>query len=184
MRPRVSAGLLLLLAIVHMPTDALAQGAACRSGAHELPTPLLGTWHEFTVAPTGLVFEGELTSSLEAGGCAFIQAFVSSDGTFTFRSLAYLNDVGTWIEHFVLSNGKTATYQWERDGPDILLNRTEPDAGRFRLRVTEIQADSYVVLEERRVDDSAEWCQGERTLTRRVSEGVRPNPSLEPTGER
>jgi hypothetical protein len=136
----------------------------------------VGIWHEFTVEPTGLVFEGELRSSVEAGGCAFVQAFVSSDSTFTFRSLGYFNDASnTWIEHFVLSNGRTATYQWERDGADILLNRAE-DAGQFRLRVTEIQADSYVVVEERRAADSAEWRQGERTLTRRVSEGVRTEP--------
>lgn len=177
MRPRVWAGLLLTIVNMNMPTNALAQGATCSSGAHQVPTPLVGIWHEFTMAPTGLVFEGELRSSLEVGGCAFIQAFVSADSTFTFRSLGYFNDeLNTWIEHFVLSNGKTATYQWARDGADILLNRAEPDAGRFRLRVTEIQADSYVVVEERRAADSAEWRQGERTLTRRVSEGARTEP--------
>jgi hypothetical protein len=138
---------------------------------------LVGTWHEFTVTPAGLVFEGELRSSLEMGGCAFIQAFVSADSTFTFRSLGYFNDeLNTWIEHFVLSNGRTATYQWERVGADILLNRTQPDAGRFRLRVTEIQADSYVVVEERRAADWDEWRQGERTMTRRVSEEIRIQP--------
>ena len=163
------AGLLLAIVTVNMPADALAQDAACDSRAHEVPAPLAGTWHEYTVTPTGLVFEGELTSSLEAGGCAFVQAFVSADGTFTFRSLGYVDDeAGAWIERFVLSSGRTATYQWERDGADILLNRTEPDPGRFRLRVTEIQRDSYAVIEERRADDSAEWRQGERTLTRRV----------------
>ena len=119
----------------------------------------------------------ELRSSLEAGACAFIQRFVSSDGTFTFRSLGYFNDeLNRWIEHFVLSNGRTATYEWERDGADILLNRAAPDPGRFRLRVTEIQADSFVVVEERRAADSAEWRQGERTVSRRVTEGVRTEP--------
>lgn len=177
MRPRVWAGLLLVIVTSSLPTNALAQSATCSSAAHQLPTPLEGIWHEFTVTPTGLRFEGELRSSLELGGCAFIQAFVGSDSTFMFRSLGYFNDeLNMWIEHFVLSNGKTATYQWERDGADILLNRAEPDAGRFRLRVTEIQADSYVVVEERRAAESAEWRQGERTLARRVSEGVRTEP--------
>lgn len=177
MRRLVWVGLLCVIVQMGTLTHALAQGATCSSGAHELPTPLVGTWHEFTVAPTGLVFEGELRSSLEAGGCAFVQSFVSSDSSFTFRSLGYFNDeLGTWIEHFVLSNGRTATYQWERDGPDLLLNRTAPNPGRYRLRVAEIQADSYVVIEESRDADSSEWRQGERTLTRRVSTGVRTEP--------
>lgn len=177
MKRLVGTGLLLAIVNVGMPGHALAQDAPCRSGAHQLPTPLVGTWHEFTVAPTGLVFEGELRSSLEAGGCAFIQTFISSDSTFMFRSLGYFSEeLGTWIEHFVLSDGRTATYQWERDGADILLNRTEPDTGPFRLRVTQIEADSYVVIEERRTGDSAEWRQGERTLTRRVAEGARIEP--------
>lgn len=172
MRPRVWAGLLLGTVTLSSATAAEAQGTTCRSDAHRLPTPLVGTWHEFTMAPAGLVFEGELKSSLEAGGCAFIQTFVSSDSTFTFRSLGYVDpEQNTWIEHFVLSDGRTATYQWEPDGADILLNRTEPVAGFFRLRVTDIQANSYVVIEERRTTDSAQWRQGERTLTRRVWEG-------------
>jgi uncharacterized protein len=143
--------------------------APCSSELHRLPAPLVGSWHEFTVTPEGLVFEGELRSSLEAGGCAFSQTFVSADSTFTFRSLGYVSEVEErWIEHFVLSNGRTATYLWEPDGTDILLVRTEPDQGRFRLRVTEIQADSYRVIEERRAAGSPEWLPGERTLTRRV----------------
>jgi hypothetical protein len=137
-----------------------------------MPVPLVGTWHEYTVTPSGEVFEGELRSSLEAGACAYVQTFVSRDGTFTFRSLGYVDAAsGVWREQFVLSNGATAEYVWERDGVDILLNRTSPSGTVYRLRITEITPNSYVVVEERLSDEDRSWSQGERTITRRV-EGV------------
>jgi hypothetical protein len=149
--------------------EAPARDGPCVSEAHDLARPLVGTWHEFTITAGGEVFEGELHSTLEAGGCAFVQSFVSADGTFTFRSLGYVDpDRRAWVEQFVLSNGRTAVYEWARDGADILLNRLSSEPDHYRLRVTDLKEDSYVVIEERRTAAAPEWTQGERTITRRA----------------
>jgi hypothetical protein len=158
-----------LAAALILAANAGAQDRPCLSEVHDLARPLVGTWHEFTIKPDGEVFEGELRSSLEAGGCAFVQSFVSADGAFTFRSLGHVDaDRGAWVEQFVLSNGRTAVYEWARDGSDILLNRRQPEPDRFRLRITELEQDSYFVIEERLVAGASEWTPGERTMTRRV----------------
>jgi hypothetical protein len=77
-------------------------------------------------------------------------------------------DRRAWVEQFVLSNGRTAVYEWARDGADILLNRLSSEPDHYRLRVTDLKEDSYVVIEERRTATAPEWTQGERTITRRV----------------
>lgn len=158
-----------LAAALTLAANAAAQDRPCVSEVHDLATPLVGTWHEFTIRPTGEVFEGELRSALEADGCAFVQSFVSADGALTFRSLGYVDaDRNAWVEQFVLSNGRTAVYEWARDGSDILLNRVSSEPDRFRLRITELEQDSYLVIEERLSAGASEWTPGERTMTRRV----------------
>ena len=158
------------LAVVGSMAALALQAATCQSEVHQVPQALVGVWQEFTITPTGLVLEGELRSELTAAGCAYVQSFKSPDGQFSFRSLGHVDaEQGNWIEYFVLSNGKTATYRWETVDDGILLHRVAPEAGQFRLRITQIQPDSYVVIEERRPADSDQWHPGERTLTRRVS---------------
>lgn len=161
---------LLSLALVFIPTaGARAQERPCRSELHDIARPLVGNWHEFTITPAGEVFEGELRSTLEADGCAFVQSFVSADGAFTFRSLGYVDaGRGAWVEQFVLSDGRTAVYEWVQDGSDILLNRLQSQPDHYRLRITELTQDTYLVIEERRMAGASEWAQGERTRTRRV----------------
>jgi hypothetical protein len=158
-----------LAAALLLATNAGAQDRPCHSEAHEVAGPLVGRWHEFTITPAGEVFEGELRSALEADGCAFVQSFMSADGAFTFRSLGYVRaDRGAWVEQFVLSNGQAAVYEWALDGSDILLNRLQSGPDRFRLRITELEQDSYLVIEERQNAGASEWTPGERTVTRRV----------------
>lgn len=155
---------------VAAPLAAQSSGP-CAGEVFHLPARLAGTWQEFTVTPDGERLEGELQSMFEAGGCAFAQQFRSRDGSFTFRSLGYVDgESGRWREHFVLSNGRTAVYEWVADGPDIVLNRLQP-AGPdlFRLRVTQIRTNSYEVIEERSRDGGATWARGERTITRRIA---------------
>ena len=158
-----------LAAALALAANAGAQDRPCLSEVHDVARPLVGTWHEFTIRPAGEVFEGELRSALEADGCAFVQSFVSADGAFTFQSLGFVDaDRGAWVEQFVLSDGRTAVYEWARDGSDILLNRLESGPDRYRLRITELEQDSHLVIEERRIAGASEWTPGERTMTRRV----------------
>jgi hypothetical protein len=156
-----------------------AQDGPCRSAVHDVARPLVGTWHEFTITPDGEVFEGELRSALEAGGCAFVQSFISADGAFTFQSLGHVDsDRGAWVEQFVLGDGRTAVYDWAREGSDILLNRRQSGPDRYRLRITDLGRNSYLVIEERQIAGASEWTSGERTMTRRVdAPGASPPPA-------
>jgi hypothetical protein len=149
------------------------ESTECTGGVFQLPAPMVGRWQELTVTPDGEVLAGELTSSFEAGGCAFTQRFRSADGSLTFRSLAFVDRAsGRWRERYVLSNGRTAAYEWVPDGDDIFHVRVEPPSvsggESYRLRISKIRAGSYEVLEERSTDGGATWTAGERTVTRRL----------------
>lgn len=80
---------------------------ACSGEAYELARRFAGAWQEFTVTAGGERLEGRLDSTLEAGGCAITQTFAGVDGTFSFRSLGYVEaSTGQWVETYVLSNGR------------------------------------------------------------------------------
>lgn len=171
MKRRLRVPALLLLATSGGGLSA-QEPPVCRSAAHRTAAPLVGVWREYTVTDSAEVYEGELTSTLDAGGCAFVQTFVSADGTFTFRSLGFVDPTtGGWRERFVLSNGATAEYHWKRDGSDLLLERAAPGGTVYRLRVTDLTLESYVVIEERLDGETGRWRQGQRTVTRRTGGG-------------
>lgn len=114
---------------------------------------------------------GRLDSTLEAGGCAITQAFTGADGAFSFRSLGYVEAAsGQWVETYVLSNGRVASYRWRVDGEDIVIDRIaggDPAVQR-RLRVTFESTDAYRVIEETSPRDSEAWTPGMVTITRRM----------------
>ncbi len=146
--------------------------AACQGPAYDLARRFVGAWQEFSVTPEGERLEGRLDTALEAGGCAIVQAFASPDGTFTFRSLGYVDPAsGEWQETYVLSNNRPATYRWQVEGGDILIGRIvggDP-ATRRRLRVTFLDADSYRVTIETSPAGADAWNAGLVTMTRRLS---------------
>jgi hypothetical protein len=157
---------------------ALAAGAgaqetdACSGPAYDLARRFVGAWQEFSVTPEGERLEGRIDTALEAGGCALTQAFTSPDGTFTFRSLGYVDPAsGEWQETYVLSNNRPATYLWQADGDDILIVRTAggDPATRRRLRVTFLDADTYRVTIETAPAGADDWTAGLVTMTRRLA---------------
>jgi hypothetical protein len=159
-----------LLAPGHLHTQ---EPTDCAAQVFRLPERMAGVWQELTVTPDGEVLAGELSSSFEAGGCAFSQRFRSADGALTFRSLAFVDRTsGRWRERYVLSNGRTAVYEWVPDGDDILQLRVEPPpvpgGETYRLRISKIGTGSYEVLEEHSSDGGVTWTPGERTITRRL----------------
>jgi hypothetical protein len=172
--PRIATG----EAIDDSPRGAIQAADNCITPTHRLPAPLVGRWREYTAREDGEVLEGELQSEIVAGGCAFVQRFVSVGGEFTFRSLGNVDTAsGRWRERFVLSNGRTAEYEWTVDSDDILLVRLDaPDDALFRLRLTKIGEDSYEVWEERSGDGGDSWVRGEVTVARRVG----PTPPIGP----
>jgi hypothetical protein len=145
---------------------------ACTGEAYELARRFTGTWQEFTVTAGGERLEGRLDSSLDAGGCAITQTFTGVDGSFSFRSLGYVEaSTGQWVETYVLSNGRVAGYRWRVEGEDIVIDRVsggKPDTRR-RLRVSFESADAYRVVEEMAPSGSDEWFRGAVTLTRRFA---------------
>lgn len=166
---RAAAGLLLATAA----TAAVAQEeSACAGPAYDLARRFVGTWQEFSVTPEGERLEGGLDTALEAGGCAITQSFSSTDGTFTFRSLGYVDAAsGEWQETYVLSNNRPATYRWRADGDDILVVRIAggDPATQRRLRVRFLDADSYRVTIETSPAGADEWTAGLVTITRRLA---------------
>jgi len=144
----------------------------CAGEAYDLARRFAGAWQEFTVTGSGERLEGRLDSTLEAGGCAITQTFTSVDGAFSFRSLGYVeNLMGKWVETYVLSNGRVASYRWRVEGIDIVLDRISggDPATRRRLRVTFEGADVYRVVEEMAPPGSDEWTRGAVTMTRRIA---------------
>ena len=158
------------------PLFAIAAGAqdeaACAGPVYDLARRFVGAWQEFSVTPEGERLEGRLDTTLEAGGCAIAQAYTSPDGTFTFRSLGYVDAAsGEWQETYVLSNNRPATYRWQADGDDLLIVRTAggDPATRRRLRVTFLDADTYRVVIETSPADADAWTAGLVTMTRRLA---------------
>ena len=159
-----------LLFFLLIPLATAGESKSCQTAIHQIAAPLIGTWHEFSDLNTGEKYEGELKSYFAAGGCAYVQEFSNPDQSFTFRSLGFVDPkLKQWREQFVLSHGRVATYLWQVEGKDILLNRMADSKTKlYRLRLTNIQKDTYEVFEERSTDGGKTWQQGLRTITRRV----------------
>jgi len=145
---------------------------ACAGPAYDLARRFVGTWQEFSVTPEGERLEGGLDTALEAGGCALSQVFTSPDEAFSFRTLGYVDPAsGEWLETYVLSNNRPATYRWQLDGDDVLIVRIvggDP-ATRRRLRVTFLDADTYRVTIETAPAGADDWTAGLMTMTRRLA---------------
>lgn len=162
----------LAAAAVVLAAPAGAQEAgACTGPAYELAQRFVGAWQEFSVTGAGEVLGGRLDSTLEAGGCAITQVFTGADGAFSFRSLGYVEAAsGQWVETYVLSNGRVASYRWRLDGEDVVIDRIaggDPATNR-RLRVTFESPDAYRVVEETTPAGSDAWAAGIETVTRRI----------------
>ena len=144
--------------------------AACDGGVYDLPSQFVGTWREYTVTDTGEVFAGTLRSEMTVGGCGYRQAFTSADGTFSFRSLGYVDaQQQAWRETVVTSTGRVAHYRWRAEGTDVVFDRLADDGiPRRRLRATAVAPDSYDVVDERSADGGRNWDAGQITRIRRV----------------
>jgi hypothetical protein len=143
----------------------------CTGAAYELALRFAGSWQEFALTDTGEELGGRLDTTLEAGGCAISQLFAGADGAFGFRSLGYVEPgTGQWVETYVLSNGRVASYRWRTDGDDVVIDRISGgDPGvRRRLRVTFLDPDTYRVVEETSPQVAEEWTPGIVTMTRRM----------------
>ena len=161
-----------LAALLALATPVAAQEAAVCSGpAYDLAQRFVGAWQEFAVTAEGEQLAGRLDTTLEAGGCAIAQAFTGADGAFSFRSLGYVEAAsGQWVETYVLSNSRVASYRWRLDGEDVVIDRIaggDPAMHR-RLRVSFESADAYRVVEETTPADSDAWTAGFATVTRRI----------------
>jgi hypothetical protein len=155
----------------------LAAGAAaqpaptCSGAAYDLARRFVGAWQEFAVTDAGEELGGRLDTSLEAGDCAIVQVFTGADGAFSFRSLGYVEaGSGQWVETYVLSNGRVASYRWREEGEQVVIDRIAggDTAVRRRLRVTFVDADTYRVVEEQSAADAEAWTPGIVTMTRRL----------------
>jgi hypothetical protein len=168
-RPAVAA---ILAATLAAPAVAADGTAACTGPAYELARRFTGNWQEFAVTGEGEQLGGRLEVALEAGGCALVQVFTGADGAFSFRSLGHVETgTGQWVETYVLSNGRVASYRWRADGEDVVIDRIAggDPATRRRLRVTFESADAYRVVEETSPIDADAWAVGIVTVTRRIA---------------
>ena len=168
---KLAAAAILLAAALAAPAAADEGAPACTGPAYELAHRFTGSWQEFALTEQGEQLGGRLDVTLEAGGCALVQVFTGADGAFSFRSLGHVEaETGQWVESYVLSNGRVASYRWRAEGEDIVIDRIAggDPAMRRRLRVTFESADAYRVVEETSPADADAWTAGIMTVTRRI----------------
>lgn len=167
-----------VLALIGLGWPALVDGQErqCHSSAADVLRPFEGTWGEYSVEDDMETFDGWLTSEVRANGCAFVQRFARPDGSFSFAAMAYFDSSsGTWIDRYVLSDGRTAEYQWVRVRDEVLLRRRDPvEAVHYRLRLRPVSEDEYHVLEERTDNGGSSWAFVERTVVRRIGTELEP----------
>jgi hypothetical protein len=166
---RAAAAILLAAALAAVADDG---APACDGAGYELARRFTGAWQEFAVTEQGEQLGGRLDVTLEAGGCALVQVFTGADGAFSFRSLGHVEaETGQWVETYVLSNGRVASYRWRAEGEDVVIDRTAggDPAMRRRLRVTFESADAYRVVEETSPAGADAWTAGIMTVTRRIT---------------
>lgn len=167
MNPQYST---LLILVLYVQSIQLAH-ANCEGERYRLFDDLVGIWDEYELVNNERRHLGTLTTEYAAGGCALKQSLISPDKSFSFESLGYL-DEDTWIEHYTLSIGKTASYQWSKKGRTLVLSRISgnPDVMK-RLVIFDISKDSYYVADEESTDHGKTWVRQELVHTvRRVSE--------------
>ena len=156
-----------------LASNAGAQTATnCAGEARDLARRFVGSWQEFAVTESGEELGGRLDTALEAGDCAIAQAFTGADGAFSFRSLGYVEaETRQWVETYVLSNGRVASYRWRVEGDDVVIDRIAggDPAVRRRLRVTFLDPDTYRVVEEQSPAGTDNWSPGIVTMTRRLA---------------
>ena len=144
----------------------------CTGAPYDLARRFVGSWQEFAVTEAGEELGGRLDTMLEAGDCAITQVFTGADGAFGFRSLGYVDaDNAQWVETYVLSNGRVASYRWRTDGEDVVIDRIAggDPAIRRRLRISFLDPDTYRVVEEQSPAGAEEWARGIVTMTRRLA---------------
>ena len=149
-----------------------AQPATHCTAPYDLARRFVGSWQEFAVTETGEELGGRLDTTLEAGDCAIVQVFTGADGAFGFRSLGYVEaDSAQWVETYVLSNGRVASYRWRTEGEDVVIDRIAggDPAIRRRLRVSFLDPDAYRVVEEQSAAGAEDWARGIVTMTRRLA---------------
>lgn len=151
-------------------TPALAEG--CAGPLYEAARRLVGTWTEHTVTGEGEVFVGTLNVRLELDDCAFSQRFTTPDGAALFTSLGHVDGRAEWLETFVFRTGRVARYRWSPVGGEILMYEVTAgdDQRSRRLRLTDLEQDSFNVIEERSDDGGVTWESIEITRTRRLPE--------------
>ena len=162
-----------VLAAAFVGVAAAAQAPAhCAGEAYGLARRFVGSWQEFAVTEAGEELGGRLDTTLEAGDCAITQVFTGADGVFGFRSLGYV-EAGSaqWVETYVLSNGRVASYRWHTEGEDVVIDRIAggDPAIRRRLRVSFLDPDTYRVVEEQSPAGAEDWARGIVTMTRRLA---------------
>jgi len=162
-----------VLAAAFVGVAAAAQAPAhCAGEAYGLARRFVGSWQEFAVTEAGEELGGRLDTTLEAGDCAIMQVFTGADGAFGFRSLGYVEaDSAQWVETYVLSNGRVASYRWRAEGEDVVIDRIAggDPAIRRRLRVSFLDPDTYRVVEEQSPAGAEDWARGIVTMTRRLA---------------
>ena len=128
--------------------------------------PLLGVWEEYRVSNTDRELLGTLSTELVAGGCAIRQSFYAPDGLFSFSSLGFAESPDSWFETYVLSNGQVASYRWRGEGDELILARVTVGSEPLRrLRIFELQPDSYFVVDEESQDGGKTWLRRELVIT-------------------
>lgn len=156
--------------------------ASCVESDHQLFDKLLGTWEEYRIEdsaddvaeessddqpgtlPGTLI--GTLTTNLVAQGCALRQSFVSPDQSFSFESLAYLDDTGIWQETYAMSNGTVSQYRWIENEEELILEQIGVrGSNRKRLVIYDIGENEYFVIDERSSDRGQSWEQFELVKT-------------------
>ena len=148
------------------------QTVICFGTEYALVDPFLGDWEEFTVTADSEVLVGTLQTSKSPDGCTITQQFVSADGSFSYQSFGYVEpSSGMWRETYVFSNGNKSEYQWFRQGSDIVMRRTGGTKKLdylHQLRLTNIQDDSYEVIEEHSFDSGLSWEDKELTRVKKL----------------
>jgi hypothetical protein len=147
-----------------------AEAAGCADERHSLLVPFVGDWQELTETEDGEHLQGTLRFAYILDGCAIRQTFTAAGSGFRFETLGQFDPAkGRWVETYVFNDGRSASYEWIPDGDDWFQYPLDPQRRQQkRLRITEIRADSYLVVEEHSPDSGATWSPVERTRTRRI----------------
>lgn len=147
-----------------------AAAAGCEGETHGALRPFVGTWQEFTVLEDGEELVGTLEFGYVLDGCAIRQALSAAGSDFRFETFGYVHpETDRWRETYVFNDGRVATYEWIPTGEEWIQVPIDPDRRREkRLRIAEIERDSYLVVEERSSDGGVTWTAVEHTRTRRV----------------